>query len=98
MIIMVKRYLYNCDTFDVNNDLSKVGFKTILHLAIDEDDYDTTPYIDALLQVQSINSSPIFQSIGIRLEQVLNMSTVSYFLPQSMLQLMKSRLMHSNCF
>ena len=29
----------------------KVGFKSILHLAIDEDDYDTTPYIDALLQV-----------------------------------------------
>ena len=95
---MVKRYVYHCDTFNVNNELSKVGFKTILHLAIDEDDYDTTPYIDALLQVQQINSSPNFQSIVIRLEQVLDMSTVSCFLLQSMLQLTKSRLMLSNCF
>ena len=98
MSIMVKRYVYHCHTFAVNNELSKVGFKTILHLAIDEDDYDTTPYIDALLQVQSINSSPNFQSIVIRVELVLDMSTVSSFLPQSMLQLMKSRLMPSNSF
>ena len=35
----------------------KVGFKSILHLAIDEDDYDTTPYIDALLQVYKHNNS-----------------------------------------
>ena len=29
----------------------KVGYKTILHLAIDEDDHDTTDYIDVLLKV-----------------------------------------------
>ena len=96
MSIMVKRYMFHCNNFNVNNGLSKVGFKTILHLAIDEDDYDTTPYIDALLQVQSITPSPNLQYIS--LEQVQDMSTVSSSLPQSMLQPMKSRLMPSNCF
>ena len=29
----------------------QVGYKTILHLAIDEDDFDATPYVEALLKV-----------------------------------------------
>ena len=32
----------------------EVGYKTILHLAIDEDDHDTLEYIDILLQVNYI--------------------------------------------
>ena len=29
----------------------KVGYKTILHLAIDEDDFDATPFVEACLKV-----------------------------------------------
>ena len=31
--------------------LHKVGYKTILHLAIDEDDFDATPFVEACLKV-----------------------------------------------
>ena len=31
--------------------LVQVGYKTILHLAIDEDDFDATPFVEACLKV-----------------------------------------------
>ena len=54
----------------------KVGFKTILHLAIDEDDYDTTPYIEALLQVHKIHFENI-SNFRCRLVPAQNTATVN---------------------
>ncbi|XP_023346076.1 uncharacterized protein LOC111715063 [Eurytemora carolleeae] len=54
--------------YDLNTQYGKeVGYKTILHLAIDEDDHDTLEYIDILLQAGAsaryqnpqLQSSPI---------------------------------------
>ena len=37
--------------YDLDQNYGKeVGYKTILHLALDEDDHDTTRYIEALLE------------------------------------------------
>ena len=38
----------------------EVGYKTILHLALDEDDHDTTRYIQALLNSGKQYGTKIF--------------------------------------
>ena len=39
-----------------NWTLVQVGYKTILHLAIDEDDFDATPFVEACLKVGRTSS------------------------------------------
>ena len=36
--------------------LMQVGYKTILHLAIDEDDFNATPFVEACLKVERTSS------------------------------------------
>ena len=60
----------------------KVGYKTILHLAIDEDDHDTTDYIDVLLKVLCYShfciEQLIYFSVTFQMQEIANISAVRY--------------------
>ena len=44
-------------TFSFSDSFAmQVGYKTILHLAIDEDDFDATPFVEACLKVETTSS------------------------------------------
>ena len=50
------RILWNSSPGESYETLMQVGYKTILHLAIDEDDFNATPFVEACLKVERTSS------------------------------------------